>query len=98
MPLLSFNNYKKQQNQQVKRQKLRNGWLCVILSLSHTYRMTLSGQCRLSVGFKALQVVCGRGAVWQLLGRGESQSSDVSSAMSSDCVSDISRSLRMLSG
>ncbi len=72
--------------------------LCNVESLSHTYRMTLSGQCRLSVGFKALQVVCGGGAVWQLLGRGESQSSDVSSAMSSDCVSDISRSLRMLSG
>lgn len=59
--------------------------------------MTLSGQCKLSVGFKALQVVCG-GAAWQLLGWGESQSSEVSSAMSSDCVSDISRSLRMLSG
>lgn len=51
----------------------------------------LSGQCRPSVEFRARQVGWGGGL-------GESQSSDVSSAMSSDCVSDVSRSLRMLSG
>lgn len=66
--------------------------------------MTLlsGGQWRPSVeGFRALQE--GGWGWWadagrQLLGWGESQSSDVSSAMSSDCVSDISRSLLILSG
>lgn len=66
--------------------------------------MTLlsAGQWRPSVeGFRVWQDGgWGRwpAAGWQLFGWGESQSSDVSSAMSSDCVSDISRSLRILSG
>lgn len=60
--------------------------------------MTLlsAGQWRPSAGFRVRQEA---GCGWRQLFRwGESQSSDVSSAMSSDCVSDISRSLRMLSG
>lgn len=59
------------------------------------------GQWRPSGGFRSRHEErwgCWLVSRWQLFGWGESQSSDVSSAMSSDCVSDISKSLRMLSG
>lgn len=59
------------------------------------------GQWRPSGGFRSRHEEhrgCWPVSRWQLFRWGESQSSDVSSAMSSDCVSDISRSLRMLSG